>query len=197
MLPVERESIGGSPGRGFLWSPILQGADTPQGLRNSVPLSSPSSSLSELDPSSQSSVKKRRASTSSLSDADNDLDDSEEEDRPLASQLSTSRSVPGKSKPPGKRSHAGKSNGKKAKKVHTFAGDDDRATKGKSSNGLNGHKKVKEEKLDTGVPADSTTAMRTPAVSGQYTQVNYILLIAFGFRPQKRKRCPPSSIDAG
>ncbi|EAU91057.2 histone acetyltransferase NGF-1 [Coprinopsis cinerea okayama7 len=175
VIPYKRESI--SPGKRLPIDPVSTAHITYAERRQSVPLSSPaSSSLSELDPSSALSGRKRRASTSSLSEAvddpdpeENEDDDSdEEEDKPLASRLlganAPGRSVLGKAKrtTPSKRSRSGKAGGKKAKRVHTIASDDDDDEDDDKPhgqvNGVNGHKKVKEEKAEAAVLADATAA---------------------------------------
>jgi histone acetyltransferase len=133
----------------------------------------------------ETSSKLPRASSSSLSEAedneqDDDFDDdSDDEDRPLASRLGapTSRSVPGKTKKvTGKRSHGGKQGGggKKAKKVHTLPSDDDRKVNGKpngATKGLNGqHKKVKDEKPDSAATDPQTTVRTAGAPGGARTE---------------------------
>lgn len=155
---------------------------------------SPTSSLSELDPSSSRSLtsktRKRRASSSSLSEADttshpsmqevvsipeDEDSDSDDDEKPLASRLTagsstgTSRSVVGggKAKPPGKRahpggpSHGGKSGGHPAKKAKKT-----HTVTDESKNAVNGkttHTKIKEEKVDDVSLAATAAAARGPA----------------------------------
>ncbi|TFK23962.1 hypothetical protein FA15DRAFT_593334 [Coprinopsis marcescibilis] len=155
--------------------PLQRGSrlSSPDHRTASVPLSSPTtSSLSDPDPlQSQPSQRKRRASTSSLSEAeeqeakDSDEDDSEDEDKPLASRrvgTTAPRFVPGKAKKSAKRS--GKpSGGKKAKKSHTAHAANDSNANGKSHNGANGW--IKEEKMETVVPAETITRPPPPSVA--------------------------------
>lgn len=130
----------------------------------SLALSPASSLLSEI--SHQNPAKKRRVSSSSLSDAEDIDEEDDDEDKPLAARVTVGvRSVPGK--------RSGKQvPGKKSKKSHAaLSGSSSTNNRPKINgkvNGINGHEtKVKvEDKMDenqlsrltAGVPIERTSA---------------------------------------
>ena len=131
----------------------------------SLALSPASSLLSEI--SHQNPAKKRRVSSSSLSDAEDIEEDEDDEDKPLAARVTVGvRSVPGK--------RSGKQiPGKKSKKSHAAALSGSSSTNNRPKtngkvSGINGHEtKVKvEDKMDenqlsrltAGVPIERTSA---------------------------------------
>ena len=111
-------------------------------------------------------AKKRRVSSSSLSDAEDIDEEDDDEDKPLAARVTVGvRSVPGK--------RSGKQvPGKKSKKSHAalsgFSSTNNRPKTNGKVNGINGHEtKVKvEDKMDenqlsrltAGVPIERTSA---------------------------------------
>ncbi|KAF8813828.1 Bromodomain-containing protein [Phlegmacium glaucopus] len=153
------KNINSSPGPPFLYSCKAQAQPPTDQNSQSVALSPASSLLSEV--SQHNPTKKRRVSSSSLSDAE-DIDD-EEEDKPLAARITVGvRSVPGK--------RSGKQvPGKKSKKSHAAlsgpSSTNNRPKVNGKVNGVNGHEtKVKvEDKMDenqlsrltAGVPMDA------------------------------------------